>query len=516
VQTYRSAESKAQKREMEGLIAKIKAGFSSSLLTGDPKKVKLRQLQAELYSVENQMLLLEETKAEVKAREKRVNKLNNEIDKLSAEIEDIESGRLYENALEWRFEFPEVLNDDGDFVGFDVVIGNPPYGTILEEKQKTYILNNYSYTDYQLDVYGIFFELTEKILKSQSIFSFIIPNTWLLNLKTPNIRKLLFSLFIINKIRIYEEKIFELAIVDALIIIGQKNSYDFIKNDFEVEIIKKENQNIINSFNQELLLKNYKQTVNIHESIFATSIKQKFDTLFKLLDISNITQGTKPFQKGKGKPSQTQQTLDEKPFVQEYKKDNSFRPLLRGSLINKYSILWDNNYYISFGDWLAEPRYSANYDAKKKILVRQTGNSLIATLDKNQFIARDNLYVITSNNIEYTEEFILGLLNSYLLNWYYQNIINNEVGEVLAQVKKGHLSLLPIPKLNPLLFAEVENITNQILTAKKGDRHADTSELEKKCDRLVYKLYQLTYDEVKIIDPEFSLTEQEYTSIKIE
>nr|WP_271253733.1 DNA methyltransferase [Pseudanabaena sp. Chao 1811] len=111
VQTYRSAESKAQKREMENLIAKIKAGFSSTLLAGDPKKVKLRQLQAELYSVENQTLLFEETKAEVKDREKKVNKLNNEIDKLTAEIEDIESGRLYENALEWRFEFPEVLND---------------------------------------------------------------------------------------------------------------------------------------------------------------------------------------------------------------------------------------------------------------------------------------------------------------------------------------------------------------------------------------------------------------------
>jgi adenine-specific DNA-methyltransferase len=56
----------------------------------------------------------------------------------------------------------------------------------------------------------------------------------------------------------------------------------------------------------------------------------------------------------------------------------------------------------------------------------------------------------------------------------------------------------------------------KILTTKKGDRHADTSELEKAIDRLVYKLYQLTYDEVKIIDPEFELTEQEYTAIKIE
>ncbi|GBL15767.1 hypothetical protein MTo_03083 [Microcystis aeruginosa NIES-1211] len=132
VQTYRNAENKEQKREMETLIAKIKAGFSANLLIGDPKKVKLRQLQGELYNLENQGLLFEETKTEQKAREKKVTKLNNEIDKLTAEIADIEGGRLYNNALEWRFEFPEVLNDDGDFVGFDVVIGNPPYISIQD------------------------------------------------------------------------------------------------------------------------------------------------------------------------------------------------------------------------------------------------------------------------------------------------------------------------------------------------------------------------------------------------
>ncbi len=513
VQTYRNAETKGQKREMETLIAKIKAGFSANLLIGDPKKVKLRQLQGELYNLENQGLLFEETKTEQKAREKKVTKLNNEIDKLTAEIADIESGRLYNNALEWRFEFPEVLNDDGDFVGFDVVIGNPPYGTILDDYQKLYILRKYLYTDYQLDIYGSFCELTETLLKANSIFSFIIPNTWLLNLKMPNIRKLLFSLFMINKIRVYEEKIFGLAIVDALIVIGTKSSFNSIKNNFEVEIIKKNDHKIVNGFDQEKLSKNYKQTVNIHQSIFATTIKQKLNVLSKLGDLCSITQGTKPFQKGKGKPPQTQETLKEKPFVQEYKKNNSFRPLLRGSLINKYCILWDNNYYISFGDWLAEPRYSANYDAAKKILVRQTGNSLIAALDTNQFIARDNLYILVSNNIKYSEELILGLLNSYLLNWYYQNIINNEVGEVLAQVKKGHLSLLPIPDVSLPFFIEIEKMVDKILAAKKDDPNADTSELEKQIDHLVYKLYQLTYNEVKIIDPEFALTEQEYLDL---
>ena len=131
VQTYRNAENKEQKREMERLINDIKGNFKITLQGTDPNKTKLRRLEGEIYNLENQTLLLEPTKEEKKAQEKKIAKLNNEIDKLRAEIEDVESGRIYENALEWRFEFPEVLNDEGAFIGFDVVIENPPYGLIL-------------------------------------------------------------------------------------------------------------------------------------------------------------------------------------------------------------------------------------------------------------------------------------------------------------------------------------------------------------------------------------------------
>ncbi len=87
--------------------------------------------------MKNQILLFQKRKAEKKKREKKIAQLNNEIDKLNVEIEDIESGKIYENALEWRFEFPEVLNDDGDFIGFDVVIGNPPYISLSKIKEQS-------------------------------------------------------------------------------------------------------------------------------------------------------------------------------------------------------------------------------------------------------------------------------------------------------------------------------------------------------------------------------------------
>ena len=83
-----------------------------------------------------------------------------------------------------------------------------------------------------------------------------------------------------------------------------------------------------------------------------------------------ITQGAKPFQVGKGKPPQTRRIVEEKPYVSERRTDRSFRPLLRGSLMNRYEIIWDNDYWIKLGDWLAEPRYSANYDTDRKLVVR--------------------------------------------------------------------------------------------------------------------------------------------------
>ena len=498
VRDYFNAKSKDAKKKAKEEIIKIQQTFKDSLKEISSKTKLYNKLRAELHSLENQQELFEKTKKEQTEKEKKIIKLKNEIGNLDVEIKEIESGKIYDNAFEWRFEFPEVLNHDGVFVGFDVVIGNPPYGTISNIFQKNYITNNYLYGDYQLDIYVTFFELTEKILKKSAILSFIVPNTWLLNLKTPNIRKLLFSKFIIHQIRLYEEKIFEEAVVDIVIFIGSKNNT--IDHIFNIEIINMEREILINQFNQTLLLNDYKQPFNIYESKSAKIIKEKLSLLDKLDDIAKITQGTKPFQKGKGKPPQTQYILDNKPFVQESKKDNSFRPLLRGSLINKYAIIWNDNYYISFGDWLAEPRYSANYDAKKKIIIRQTGSKLICTLDYNQFVVRDNLYTIISTKSGYTEEIILGLLNSFLLNWYYQNIINNEVGEALAQVKRGHLAILPIPKINLDLFDKVINRVDKILTAKKSDPNADTTALETEIDQLVYQLYELTAEEIKIIE----------------
>jgi hypothetical protein len=168
--------------------------------------------------------------------------------------------------------------------------------------------------------------------------------------------------------------------------------------------------------------------------------------------------------------------------------------------MNKYVITWNDDYYISLGDWLAEPRYSANYDADIKIVIRQTGSSLIATIDRNQFVVRDNLYTIISNKEGYSEYLILACLNSKLLNWYYQNIVNNEVGEPLAQVKRGHLEILPIPNYDPIKFKSIEDLIKKLIELKQIDESFDTSEIESDLDSLIFEIYELTDSEIKEIE----------------
>ena len=127
VDTYRNAESKEQKREMERLITEIKSDFRSEISLNDPKVKKLRKLSGELFQLTNQGQLFEMSKKEKAAWNKKVLQLTEETNKLETEIEEIKANKIFEKAFEWRFEFPEVLNNEGGFVGFDVVIGNPPY-----------------------------------------------------------------------------------------------------------------------------------------------------------------------------------------------------------------------------------------------------------------------------------------------------------------------------------------------------------------------------------------------------
>ena len=180
VDQYRNAESKEQKRDMETLIAEIKTNFRTEINQNGKEIKELQKLKYE-FNVKFDSAQLFETKL-TKAEQKAKKDLADKIDKIETQLEEIKSNKIYENAFEWRFEFPEVLNDEGDFVGFDVVIGNPPYlgYSRQDETQKEDMkivfsrVNNYKKLDY---IACWFYKGTNYIQNTKAKYAFVTTNS---------------------------------------------------------------------------------------------------------------------------------------------------------------------------------------------------------------------------------------------------------------------------------------------------------------------------------------------------
>jgi type I restriction-modification system DNA methylase subunit len=419
------------------------------------------------------------------------------------------------NAFDWQAEFKEIMQAGG----FDAVIGNPPYGALLYQDETDYLLNKTVLQNYQLDTYLIFIEKALFLVKQRGLIGQIIPNTWLSNLTSVQVRKYLFMETQLNNITHYLYHVFKTAKVDTEVVILSKQK-PLDEHQINISVVHKDSNTDVYNIPQKYWQEGDGTPVNIFERPEFKGIGDKLRNEKRLDELCKITQGCKPFQTGKGKPPQTRQIVNDKPFIAEICKDDTFRPLLRGSLMQKYQILWKDNYWISFGDWLAEPRYSANYDFPAKIIIRQTGYYLVATLDRKQFIVRDNLYTIVPYNEKYPSldsRYILGIINSCLMQWFYSNIINPEMGEAFAQVKRGHLIQLRIywPDFtNPADVAQHDKMVamvEQMLTLHQQlagatipqqkqmlKRQIETT--DRQIDMLVYELYGLTDEEIAIVE----------------
>jgi type II restriction/modification system DNA methylase subunit YeeA len=177
---YKNATNKGNKRSLEILINQIKSDFRDEIQNNDPKYIRLNKVKGEMLSLVTQTRMFELSPEQKKEFDKKVERFSLEQTKLEKEITEIKNNIIYRDAFEWRFEFPEVLDDEGKFMGFDVVIGNPPYirqeeiGVFKQYLQSCYV--SYAGT---ADLYVYFIDLGTKILKAHGNFTFIVPNKWM-------------------------------------------------------------------------------------------------------------------------------------------------------------------------------------------------------------------------------------------------------------------------------------------------------------------------------------------------
>jgi len=353
----------------------------------------------------------------------------------------------------------------------------------------------------------------------------IIPNPWLTNLRQNKIRRFVLEKTTLRQIVHFRFPVFPKVVVDTEIVLmtrGMKaeneiqvlifaSLKDFIGAGIEVSQIEGK----IHSQAKWTALGG--DTINIFTNSDEEDLAKKITALaMPLKTYCDINVGIKPYQTGKGIPSQTTDTVKNRPFDSKYKESSLHQLYLRGRDINRYKIAPLEERYLKYGKWLAEPRPTARFDAHEKIFMRQTGDSLIAALDAKQLLCLNNMHVLVPNDQSPPVNLILGLLNSRLMNWFY-HFMNPEVGEALAEVKKTNVAKLPIRNIKSAsgveikihsqivtlvdLMLNLQKLQAEVLTPHEQtviDRQISATDLQ--LDRLVYALYGLTDEEIKLVE----------------
>ena len=187
-----------------------------------------------------------------------------------------------------------------------------------------------------------------------------------------------------------------------------------------------------------------------------------------------------------------------KKFISKEKTKIS-RKVLTGSNFNKYFLVWNGNYVLYDMEKLHRARTPEIFEQTEKIILRQTGSYPIATIDDEQYYTLDTVHNGILINKDFDIRYVLGLLNSQLLRYIYENSIN-ETGKVFAQVKIIYINPLPIKVVTKEQQQEIITLVDKILAAKKQDSSTDTTEWEKLIDQKVYELYGLTPEEIAIVE----------------
>jgi len=527
VQTYREAVNKEEKREMERLINSIKSNFRTEISANDPKIKTLDKKSNELYNKYNTEKLFSETLTPAQIKDRK--KLEDEINKLAAEIADIKNNKIYENAFEWRFEFPEVLDDEGDFVGFDVVIGNPPY--VRQEEltlYKSFLEKNYTVFAGTADLLVYFIEKGIGILKPSGNFQFIIANKFLRAGFGKLLRKYLIGYQIEKIIDFGDLPVFQEATTYPCIISLVKqpaknefialelddlhvsdlehyiegNGYIVHQNELNVDgwyLGKQLTNDLLNKINSiGLPLGSYIDGLiyrgvltGLNEAfVIGNEIKEKLinndqsntDIIKAFLIGKDIKRYQKPASKNYLIFTRRGIDIEKYPTVKSYL-NNYYDKLIPGIGRKNGNYLW---YEIQ--DTVA---YYQEFD-KPKIIYPNICRRPEFTYDTEGIYTNQKCFIIPTN-----DKYLLGVLNSSVTFFLFKSILPKLRGD-FYEPSYLYLKDFPIAIPDETKREAITILVDQILENKQSD--IDTTPLEAEIDQLVYQLYGLTEEEIKIVE----------------
>jgi len=556
VQDYHRATDKEVKRGLMLLMDQIKSDFKTEIGQNDPKRKRLDKLASELYHRFTGNFLFEpevpygESQGDLdKKRVQEKEKLEKEIEKLKTEIEEVKSNKIFENAFEWRFEFPEVLDAEGRFVGFDVVVGNPPY--IRQEEFsafKPYLQSNFRTYAGTADLLVYFIELGMNLLRNDGHFHFIISNKFMrANFGKP-LREWMQQYRIVEILDFGDLPVFEEATTYPCTLNLQKSppTGEFLA----ANIPELETAGFTNYAHSLRFVSSQTSLSAEGWNLSDTKVQELLEKLkSKGIPLGEYVEGKIYYgiKTGLNEAFVIDEATKDRLIAEDAGSAEVIKPFLVGKDIRKYSALQPDKYLIFFpkgwtkfnltneedenkifrmlgekypavarflepfaekgrkrydqGDFWWELRACEYYDEFEKSKILWPGISSEVTafaLDQNGLYGNDNNQFIVSS-----ERFLLGILNSKSTKFFLNHTCDFVRGG-FARLKISYISNIPLPKLlDKEISGELDRLVTSILAQKQDDSAAaDTSALEREIDELVYGLYGLTEEEIKIVEGE--------------
>ena len=554
VKEYKSQNNKVAKKKLEKEIKYIKITFGSGLSEYSPLMLRFKKILKSyildynynklsdkliLLAIKNnyhqQNSLFKDDKLS-KTKEKVRIALHKKLLTMYQDVKELQENKLYENSFEWRFEFPEVLDEEGQFVGFDIVIGNPPYGASLDDKTKVYYKKQYENVHMRtIDTFNYFISMASNLLKDEAYLSFIVPNNFLYQNEYEKTREYLLTQFKMQEAINLGDNVFDDANVPTCIVEyknkKEEGNYNFNYCDIRYSKDKlKEFENLnFEMYNKNSMLNIPSYTFGINPLTVALIQKVK-EKSYLIDDIAlEVASGIST---GGDKIFRVSEV-----FVNKNELENDIlENVLVGREINKYMITDTEhkliyttksveiknypsilNYLSSFEEKLSNKRETkkgtlpwwclhwSRYKklfTEEKILLRQTADSVIATYDNRGYFALNSLLVFKiDSKFDIDYKFALSILNSKLTTFIYKNY-TGEDGRDFAEVKPKNIRKLYIPKVTKDIQDEFVKIVDKIIELKKQNK--STSKLECLIDKKVYALYNLDAEEINLIESAYN------------
>jgi very-short-patch-repair endonuclease/predicted RNA methylase len=396
-------------------------------------------------------------------------KLRSEINsKIRALLHSAEAFAGYKIDFDFKLFFSEVWHEKG---GFDVVIGNPPYGVKFNSKEKSQLRKLFPESQFKIDSYSLFILRGLSLNRNNGYLCYITPSTLMDNYYEQKVREKLLNTYTLDLIIELSDKIFSSAVIHSMIIGVIKN---ISNKDYTIKCSA--TKHLATSFRlipKSFFISQPQSTFSIRNFDYKTILQKLNRNAISFENVIDLRQAIKSGNDNK--------------YISDVRKNKNYKPMLGGKHIKKWQIT-DPNKYIYYGNHLACPR-DPNIFEQPKILLREAGNKIIATLDVNNYYIMSSLYNGVLINNKFSLKYVLALLNSEIFQFLLNLQTFSKTSGAFTKAKIFHYYQLPIKITNESFSEKTEQIVDFLLSNEIKDYSLIFKFFETLLNGVIYEIY---------------------------